>query len=369
MNFDSTYLGAQTLAAEEFSYAGSRYADVRAALFHNAYYETWGAAGEPPLPTFGVTLDRVVKGLWPNAKSWLFRQAAERTVDSRSDMRWGADGRGFRRLLHPNGVCLFGRWIIDEPTEYSGYFRQGSEALIVARYSTCCSETRRGHARSLSMVGKLYPTTDPEHPQLLRTANFITQQDIGGDFSASIDDAVLRNAPNVTPWRRGGGIATLLLTGLLFRAVDREPAIRQLHSIAELGRSDDALHSISTPNFMQLTVAKDDTPDVKESREKERREPAGSPDFRDEVLGRLYDPGDRRPTGRKLIFKIEVTDEGTRRGALVQRWRFNNWKHIGRIEFTEAVASYNGDFVIHFAHPGWRSDRNDPKTAFRARLR
>ena len=28
-------------------------------------------------------------------------------------------------------------------------------------------------------------------------------------------------------------------------------------------------------------------------------------------------------------------------------------------------ASYNGDFVVHFRHPTWRKDRNDPTTAVR----
>jgi hypothetical protein len=30
-----------------------------------------------------------------------------------------------------------------------------------------------------------------------------------------------------------------------------------------------------------------------------------------------------------------------------------------------AVASYNGDFVIHFRHPTWRDDQNDPASATR----
>jgi hypothetical protein len=29
------------------------------------------------------------------------------------------------------------------------------------------------------------------------------------------------------------------------------------------------------------------------------------------------------------------------------------------------VVSYNGDFVLHFSHPGWRDDKNDPATANR----
>jgi hypothetical protein len=43
-----------------------------------------------------------------------------------------------------------------------------------------------------------------------------------------------------------------------------------------------------------------------------------------------------------------------------QRRRFGNWVRIGRLIFNEGVASYNGDFVIHFNHPTWRDDRNDP---------
>ncbi|QEG00340.1 hypothetical protein Mal15_44100 [Stieleria maiorica] len=39
-----------------------------------------------------------------------------------------------------------------------------------------------------------------------------------------------------------------------------------------------------------------------------------------------------------------------------------NEERVGRIEFSEAVASHSGDFVIHFHHPTWRSDRNDPDT-------
>jgi hypothetical protein len=86
------------------------------------------------------------------------------------------------------------------------HFRNGSRALIVGRYSTCCRETQRGHARSLSLVGKLYPTADPDHVAPLRTASFMTQQDIGGDYNDYINDVELLNAPSTTALRRGLGI-------------------------------------------------------------------------------------------------------------------------------------------------------------------
>ncbi|WP_182864693.1 hypothetical protein [Stieleria mannarensis] len=352
MEFDRDHLGPQGIDADDQAYDGSRYQDVKAALFQNAYYLEWGDQGEPPLPCYGVTLGRVLRGILPKGLPWQFKAAAQRTVDSHADLRWGSDHRGFRRLLHPNGVCLLGRWIIDVENEYSGYFRNGSEALIIARYSTCCSETRRGYIRSLSLVGKLYPTTDVNHREKLPTADFITQEDIGGQRTPYINDAELRNAPNVTPWRRGWGTPILLITGLLFKFVNVEPAIRQLHTIAELGKPTG--EPTQTPRFMRLTVAED-----------QPRIAGEELDFRDEILEQLYDRGSSASTGRTLTFNIEVTDQGKRRGLLWQRWRFENWRRIGRIEFTEAVASYNGDFVLHFHHPTWRSDRNDPDTTSR----
>ena len=71
---------------------------------------------------------------------------------------------------------------------------------------------------------------------------------------------------------------------------------------------------------------------------------------------------------RKLTFHIEVTDEGkTRFGLGSVMPKFENWRRIGKLTFDNAVASYNGDFVIHFNHPAWRADRNNPATAHRAR--
>jgi hypothetical protein len=91
-------------------------------------------------------------------------------------------------------------------------------------------------------------------------------------------------------------------------------------------------------------------------------------DIRDEILAQIYDKGDPVPK-RKLIFHIEVTDEGTRRDILgFVRCSFKNWRRIGKLTFDNAVASYNGDRVLHFNHPGWRDDQNNPATANRAAL-
>ena len=349
---DPNDLGIEQITDEDRAYRGSRFAEVQAALFANPYQRIWGAAGEPPLPVHQVTLKNMLRGILPGGRPYAFRQAVRRAVDSHADLRWGPDRKGFRRIVHPNGICLTGRWQVTEDTGYSGYFRRGSQALIVGRYSTCCTETRRGHTRSLSLVGKLFATTDPNHAEPLRTASFFTQQDIGGDDTDFINDAELRNAPDTTALRRGLGLPILLITGAVFQIVDNKPSIRELYDIAELGKSPN--QSTRAPQFMRLLVAPG-----------QPRIAGDALDFRDEVMAQIYDRGDAAPK-RTLTFNIEVTDDGETHGpAFRERRTFANWRRIGTITFDKAVASYNGDFVIHFHHPTWRQDRNDPATATR----
>ncbi len=347
------FFGIEGLTDEDRAYRGSRFADVRDAIFANPYQKVWGGSGEPPLPVHQVTVGSVLRGVLPFGKPYHFRKATERTVDTGSDLRWGPDRKGYLRLLHPNGICLTGLWEITEDNPYSGYFTKGSRALTVGRYSTCCTETRRGHSRSLALVGKLYPTTDANHPEPLVTASFFTQQDLGGDYDETINDAELRNAPDTRAWRRGGAIPVLLVTGAVFQGVDKQPSQRQQYQIAELGKpKEDATRA---PEFLRLLVAP----------EQPRITGEETMDFRDEVMAQIFDKGDPKPK-RTLTFHIEVTDEGSTRGLpIYQRRTFKNWRHIGKLTFDNAVVSYNGDFVIHFAHPTWRADRNDPASAVR----
>jgi hypothetical protein len=104
------YFGTQSVTDEDRAYNGSRFAEVRDAIFANPYQKVWGLEGQQPLPVYEVTLGSVLRGILPFGKGYLFRQAVQRAVDSPADLRWGREGKGFRRLLHPNGVCLTGLW-------------------------------------------------------------------------------------------------------------------------------------------------------------------------------------------------------------------------------------------------------------------
>ncbi|MBM3550461.1 MAG: hypothetical protein FJX45_01605 [Alphaproteobacteria bacterium] len=348
------FYGVEGVTDEDRTYRGSRFAEVRDAIFANPYQKVWGAAGEPPLPQYKTTVAGALRGLLKFRRPQIL-QASRRTVDSHADLRWGPDRLGYRRLLHPNGVCLTGLWEITEDSGYSGHFKKGSKALIIGRYSTCCDATRRGEVRSLSLVGKIYPTTDPNHLESLRPASFFTQEDIGGDYARYVNDARLHNAPSVTPWRRGKGLLFLAIEGITFTLVDKRNSERQLHQIAELGKPQG--EPTRTPRVMRLSIA-----------QSQPRIEGDELDFRDEILGQIFDRGDPEPK-RALVFDIDATDELTEFGALgFTRRRYTTWRRLGSVTFDNAVASYNGDHVIHFNHPGWRNDRNDPGAAVRRGL-
>jgi hypothetical protein len=152
------------------------------------------------------------------------------------------------------------------------------------------------------------------------------------------------------------GAPVLLVTGVVFGQVDKNPTIRQLYQIAELGQPTG--EPTRTPTFMRLVVDS-----------AQPRIQGDALDFRDEIMAQIFDRGDSVPR-RALTFHIDVTEEGSTHGPnFFQRRTFANWRRIGRMTFDNAVASYNGDFVLHFTHPTWRDDPNNPATATRVNER
>lgn len=351
-DFDLVALhGSQGMTDEDRAYRGSRYSEVRKALYANPYRD--GVAGQVagPLPMFRATIGNAWKGTFHGTN--YFKQASARTVDSRADLRWGPDGKGFRKILGPNGICLFGTWEITSDSPYTGYFKKGAKGLTIARFSTDGNETLRGQRRSLSLGMKIYPTADTNHPAPLVPASVIAQEDIGGMHTPYINDAELRNQPNVTALRRGIYALILIRAGLLFRPIDKMPDIRQLHEISELGKP--AGEPTKTPEHMLLKMTAG-----------QLRVDGNKLDFRDEFYSHIFKPGSTEPTGT-IEFEISVSNTGRRSGFPgFRRVTVTDWQRIGFLRFTEVVCSYNADHVIQFHHPGWRDDKNDPATAIRA---
>jgi hypothetical protein len=350
-DFDLVALhGPQEMTAEDRQYRGSRYADVRKALYANPY--RGGVAGQEPgpLPMFKSTIRNAWRGLLSGENK--FRQASARSIDSRADLRWGADGKGWRRIIAPNGICVLGTWEITEDNPYTGYFRKGSRGLTIGRFSSDGNETKRGQRRSISLGMKIYPTTDPEHPTPLVPASVIVQEDLGGMRTDYMNDAELVNAPSVHSYRRGIYFLIMLRAGPIFQGLDKVGDSRQVFEPAELGKPYD--EQTVAPEHMLFKM----TPG-------QRKVEGRHLDFRDEIYAHMFNPGDTQPTG-SMEFDIAVSSYGRRTGVQgLSRVAVDDWQRIGRLRFTEAVCSYNGDHVIQFHHPGWRDDRNDPSTYIR----
>jgi len=187
----------------------------------------------------------------------------------------------------------------------------------------------------------------------LRPAGFVAQEDICGDNTRYINDAELRNAPDVTLTRAGFvAFPVAAMAGIVFTITDKIATQRQLYEIAELGKPPE--EPTKCPAYMRLLMTAD-TPRIE----------GENLDIRDEVLGQMFDKDDPAPK-RKLAFHIEVTDDGTEFALLgFTKRTFKNWRRVGTLSFDDAVASFNGDHVVHFHHPGWRDDRDDPATAHR----
>jgi hypothetical protein len=253
------------------------------------------------------------------------------------------------------GICLAGTWQIDATwpkTAYTGYFAPGKTGRVIARYSLGGNDPRNGHNRSLGMVGKLFPPSDPVDGPAQR-AHFVVQEDLGGARTHSITEVDMTNSPPVTLHKRGAGLLAFLVVVVALVRADKQPSERQLYQVAELEKPENV--PTNCPRFMRLRVA--GRPPLIEGNEA---------DFRDEILWLMYNRGEAGKA-RDLIFDIEVSDEGER--TWLQQVKGQQWQRIGSLTFHEAVASYNGDFVVHFQHPVWREDRNDPATVARADLR
>src|SRR5205807_2382008 len=91
--------GIEQITQEDRAYNGSRFAEVRDAIFANPYQKVWGRDGEPPLPHYHLRVANLLRGILPFGRHYYFGQASKRTVDSHADLRWGPNREGFRRII------------------------------------------------------------------------------------------------------------------------------------------------------------------------------------------------------------------------------------------------------------------------------
>jgi hypothetical protein len=241
---------------------------------------------------------------------------AKRTLVNQQDIL-----KPFDKLAHPNGICLKGTWEIYKENPYSGYFKKGSKALIIARASTALSNTSSDGLRAFGFAGKLFASTNPS--KATKRANFFAIDDLGGTNAKHYTDVAMTNEPSVTTT---SAVAKNLLYALkvarAFSLADTNSGIRQLYEISELGESSKS--KIKTPKWIKIEAKSGQTVDKK--------------DFRDEL----------KITNKNLVFNISV--------ASTQKESKKDWLDIGTISFNQSVVSNSCDHRLHFHHPKWRDD-------------
>jgi hypothetical protein len=281
---------------EAHDYRGTTYSYVKAGAWSNPY---------PDLPRHkGVGLDTIGQ---------LFMDAARNMHDKR-DIRPHYD-----KLVHSHGVAYAGIWKIDTDSPYTGYFKKGSEGLLVGRISVAGPFMHQGARRALGIGGKIFPTLNPE--EWVWPANFVVVSSLAGSPAKHVLDIAMTNYLST-----GLDPIANVIARVIFRSVDTRPAYRQLFPISTLGLAPG--DPVVTPDLMMLRVASG-TPRV------------DAKDFRDEIRLARYPE-------KKLVFDI-----------LVKNFDEESYTRLGCITLTEDVVSEGCDKRLHFWIP--RDIPNLPK--------
>lgn len=280
--------------------------------------EVWGVLTKErlsaPYPQEKVTFWSFFKGL-----SFLLLTSARRTLSEHRDLL-----PDFDKLIRPNGVALAGVWEITEPTDFTGYFTQGSKASVIARASVFSDDAEQGNHRSFGMALKLYPDGGGADAGRFKTANVFLIDDNGGTKTDNYTAALLTTHPKMSI--HGGVLLRspiMLAVTIAQRLADKNPDYRQLYPVSELGVAPENLAAVKTPNRL-LLKGSPSTPKV------------NAKDFRDELNASRYAaPG--------LRFDILVADGEDK-----------PWRKIGHVTFHDSVVSRAVDHNLHFPHPRYK---------------
>jgi len=282
-----------------------------------SFQDVWSEVTSDPLNTLPQNTVSFGK-LFTFTKNIILSDAKRTLADHRDIIE------PFDKLAHPNGVCLKGIWEIHKANPYSGYFKQYTKALIIARASTALSKTRRGDIRAFGFAAKLFPTVNTKQKNQEHTANFFVIDDLGGTDALHYTDVAMTNEPSVTTTSEVlKNIFYALKIAKAFSDADSHSGIRQLYEISELGEKNK--NNIITPKWIKISAKYGQSVDAQ--------------DFRDEFVFNK---------GKKIIFDIAVASKEIEEKK--------EWQTIGTITFDDSMVSNTCDHKLHFHHPVWRDD-------------
>lgn len=241
-------------------------------------------------------------------------KAAKRTVSDKSDYL-----DRLPKLLHPNGVCVMGKWQIAKDSPYTGAFAANTENLFVGRISVAMQETTSDSGRGFGFAGKLFPTLNENEP--VATENFFSVDVLMGTNIKRFLDTATTNEPEL------GFDLWLIKLGLKIASAltkaDDNPGFRPVKNLAMMGT--DSGVAPKYPHWIRLSTAKE----MKRNNQ---------PDFRAEVVQAVEE-------NKELVFYIDGSD------TTKDRSKNSGWKRLGEIRVSQAVVSYGCDRRLHFSHP------------------
>lgn len=307
---------ATTVAYSQAEYKGSSFNEVMGVISNNTKTplngdekKEWDVYQRGELPQYRVSKSR----FFEEGVNLLFKSAVRTTTEK---FDWYPR---LTKLVHPNGICVAGKWNITEESLYTGYFAKGKSGLFVGRVSVALSETEQGYYRGFGLAGKIFPTLDPN--EVVKTANFFSIDDLGGTNADHFTDTALTNEPDATA--RFSLIGLLLAANSALGRADKNPGFRPLYPISELDLRTG--ESAVTPRWFKLE-ADPMTSKVNEA------------DFRNELNFEKY-----YPNGMKI--NIFVSDVTKNRKTQI------GWSKLGHIQLDKSMVTYGCDRQVHFAHP------------------
>lgn len=285
--------------------------------YKTSFNEVWNQIKSDPLMVLPQNKVSFFK-LYSDGEDRISKDAT-RTLNNRADIL-----KPFEKLAHPNGICLKGIWEIDSQNIYSGYFKKGSKALIIARASTAMSNTKSGNTRAFGFAGKLFGTMNPDEQNTVPSANFFLIDDLGGTDALHYTDVVLTNEPPISfTYEALKNILYAIKVSSAFSNADKHPGIRQVYEIAELRE----IQNIISPKWMKIEASDNKRVDKE--------------DFRDEL---------KIKEGNELVFNISVANK------IIDEKK--QWQKIGTIKLDSSIVSNSCDHRLHFHHAKWRDDLN-----------
>lgn len=263
------------------------------------------------LPHYKVTLG----GFFKRCRN-IFLRHCRRTLNDSSNLL-----DPFDRIIHKNGIALKGTWNITEDSPYSGYFKKGSQGLILVRASVAHTVTTPREFRCFGFVGKLFPTLDAD--EVCNPANFLTMDAVTGRDIRFFNDAVLTNETYIIfNWFFVKYMVFLAVVLICFLIVDKLPVFRPVDSIATLGEDPD--QEIVTPHWLRIVPSSINSPS------------SDANDFREELTLDTQ-------SHKSLRYQIHVA-------AKAAKLKSAKFEYLGYVELDESILSHSVDNRLHFHH-------------------